>query len=201
MGKKILCITGIVVGIVVIIVGINLLTIGSSLVGEYIRFGGDFFTEMYNLTRDVGYAINRAADNICAALGWILIALGATMGLMFGYKLIGCAEEQKPKNANDGFSQEPMSTTASQEVRTTTSVKEPGYWTCICGNVNKDYVGTCGCGCTREAAKAEEEDAKRKIVAEAGPTENGWRCFCGAENPNYVGTCACGVSKRDVLNR
>ncbi len=75
--KKIVSIIGIIVGIAIVIIGFSIMSADYAYVsystasfneitnstktgsiGESIRFGADFYTEMYSVTQDVGYAVN-----------------------------------------------------------------------------------------------------------------------------------------------
>ncbi len=100
--KKIISVLGIMIGITIIIVGINVKDVEYSRadtggIGRYITFGADFYTEIYNVTKDVGYAVNNntialnnitnVLANICNAIGWLIIAIGTTDICFFCYKL------------------------------------------------------------------------------------------------------------------
>jgi hypothetical protein len=96
--KKSLSIFGIIVGIVIIIIGFYVQNISvdssdANVGSSYMKFGADFYTEMYDVTRDVGLAINNAQENICNAvericdaIGWLIISLGAIDICFFAYK-------------------------------------------------------------------------------------------------------------------
>ena len=54
---------------------------------------------MYDVTRDVGYAVNGtkaaiadAAEGVCDAIGWLIISLGAIDICFFVYKLVKASE-------------------------------------------------------------------------------------------------------------
>lgn len=68
---------GILVGFILIIIGLNVRTPEVYKIGEDIAFGADFYTEIYDVTRDVGGAVNIATKNICNAIGWLIFAIGA----------------------------------------------------------------------------------------------------------------------------
>lgn len=71
-------IIGIIAGIVILIVGINLMDVDVYSVGEYsMKFGADFYTEIYDVTRDVGGAVNRSIISIHQCAGAILACIGA----------------------------------------------------------------------------------------------------------------------------
>ena len=77
-------------------------------------------------------------------------------------------------------------------------------WKCpACGRVNENYVGTCGCGRSKNdtspvVKKPSEPPALHVRGEEPAPVvaDNQWMCpMCGAINQNYVGTCGCGHNK------
>lgn len=96
--KKSLSIFGIIVGIIIIIIGFYVQNISvdssdTNVGSSYMKFGADFYTEMYDVTRDVGLAINNAQENICNAvericdaIGWLIISIGAIDFCFFAYK-------------------------------------------------------------------------------------------------------------------
>ena len=80
--RRLVAILGIIVGFVIIVIGINYVNtyIWTDTVGSYLRFGADFYTEMYDVTREVGAAINRNTRGIsmvCEAIGWLIVSIGA----------------------------------------------------------------------------------------------------------------------------
>ena len=135
--KKITCIIGIALGITIIIIGFcvqNIAVNASSFsVGKYIEFRGDFYTEIYDVTRDVGDAINRAQQNICAAvmktcdaIGWLIVAIGLFDIAYFVCKIASCEGSKTIDDASDAPQQEiqlPLSESPnSNSVSTTDSV-------------------------------------------------------------------------------
>ena len=71
-------IIGIVLGIVLLIVGINLTKVEIYSIGTYdMRFGADFYTEIYDVTQDVGGAVNRSIRSMHQCAGTILACVGA----------------------------------------------------------------------------------------------------------------------------
>ena len=104
MDKKTASIIGIALGIVIIIVGLCVqgisVDVSSSSIGRDIAFGADFYTEMYDVTRDVGFALNGAkhsiadaAESVCNAIGWLIVAVGLLDVAYFGYKM--ASDEEK----------------------------------------------------------------------------------------------------------
>ena len=107
--KKLVPVIGMVVGVAIVIAGFCVRSVDSysdsgtyvntANVGQNIKFGADFYTEMYSVTKDVGNAVNNApkeiseaANNatnhicgavnhavraVCNAIGWLIISLGA----------------------------------------------------------------------------------------------------------------------------
>ena len=87
--KKIFCVIGIIVGMIIIILGFVVLGLdtGSSYISSA-EFGADFYTYCYK-------AIKIAADNVISmakivnrGIAFLLIAIGATDICIFGYKLV-----------------------------------------------------------------------------------------------------------------
>ena len=104
MKKKTASIIGIALGIVIIIVGLCVqgisVDVSSSSIGRDIAFGADFYTEMYDVTRDVGFALNGAkhsiadaAESVCNAIGWLIVAVGLLDVAYFVYKM--ASDEEK----------------------------------------------------------------------------------------------------------
>ena len=48
---------------------------------------------MYDVTRDVGGAVQQAYKNICNAIGWLIVAVGLLDVAYFGYKM--ASDEEK----------------------------------------------------------------------------------------------------------
>ena len=71
-------IIGIVLGIVLLVVGINLTKVEIYSIGTSdMRFGADFYTEIYDVTQDVGGAVNRSIRSMHQCVGTILACIGA----------------------------------------------------------------------------------------------------------------------------
>ena len=71
-------IIGIVLGIVLLVVGINLTKVEIHSIGTSgMRFGADFYTEIYDVTQDVGGAVNRSIRSMHQCAGTILACIGA----------------------------------------------------------------------------------------------------------------------------
>lgn len=99
---KVASIIGIIVGIVILILGLFIQNVSydtesTESIGKSIKFGADFYTEMYDVTRDTGLAVNnttKAINNavevlskICAAIGWLIVSIGAADISFFVHKL------------------------------------------------------------------------------------------------------------------
>ena len=99
---------GIILGIVIIGIGLDVkdtsLDTGHVAIGEDIAFGADFYTEIYDVTRDVGFAVNSAKykivnglESVCKAIGLLIVAVGLFDCCFFLHKLnmaLPCNNEQ-----------------------------------------------------------------------------------------------------------
>ena len=83
--KKYVSIIGMILGVIIIIIGFCLQDTSNYAIGESIRFGADFYTEMYAVTKDVGNAINYAINDLIYAVSWLIIAIGAVNICFFAY--------------------------------------------------------------------------------------------------------------------
>lgn len=110
--KQVACIFGLVMGLAIIFAGVCVqgisVEIHNGSIGRDIAFGADFYTEMYDVTRDVGYAVNGtkaaiadAAEGVCDAIGWLIIALGVIDFCYFTYKWGCVTQEANSQHAND----------------------------------------------------------------------------------------------------
>lgn len=88
-------ILGVILGIAIIVIGINLLEADTSSIGAPLKFGADFYTEMYAVTKDVGYAVNRTTKAVHECAGWIVIVLGAMTACNYGNQLVEILEDKK----------------------------------------------------------------------------------------------------------
>ena len=168
MEKKAASIIGIILGIAIIIVGFCVQGISierySSSIGSDIKFGADFYTEIYDVTRDVGYAVNNAKntivdaiESVCDAIGWLIVAIGLVDVGYFIYKRASC------EGSYSGISYRPappamVSTYTTQNQATHTYSPAPSIivpeakedeWKCTCGKIHKKYETSCVCGTTR----------------------------------------------------
>lgn len=96
--RRIVAILGIIVGLIIIFIGLETTDtyISTYSVDSGIRFGADFYTEIYDVTSDVGKAVNyntQGLERVCEAIGWLIFSIGALDVLAFTYLL--CSPRQK----------------------------------------------------------------------------------------------------------
>ena len=89
MKKKVnfFCIIGILVGLAAIYAGYTLLEMYPGYSGNDIKFGADFYTEIYKAVRIVESNLQWVAKITRQGFGYLLMLLGATDICFFGYKL------------------------------------------------------------------------------------------------------------------
>lgn len=100
--KLIVCLLGIVIGLALVYVGFTVQDcsydlVTTSSIGQPNNFEDTYEDEIYSVTQDVGHAVNnttravstntKALTDICKAIGWLIVALGATNAVFFTYKL------------------------------------------------------------------------------------------------------------------
>ena len=85
--KRTASIIGIIVGIIIVIIGFSVQSTSTYSIGKSLKFGADFYTEIYDVTKSVGYAINRTINDLICAIGWLIVSLGVIDICFFGYKL------------------------------------------------------------------------------------------------------------------
>ena len=95
-----MCIAGIVVGILIVFAGF-MVECSDYSIGRSIQFGADFYTEMYDVTQDVGRALNSAINDLITAIGTLITAIGAIDICFFGLKLTCLKSEMKKAQNND----------------------------------------------------------------------------------------------------
>lgn len=89
-------------GVVIIIIGFSLQNTTTYSIGEYLRFGADFYTEIYDVTRDVGRALNNAINDLICAISWLVVSLGAIDVCFFVYKFVkACTEGAAAKSESN----------------------------------------------------------------------------------------------------
>ena len=195
MDKKAASVIGIVLGVVMIIVGFCVQGIsvasepfastGYTSIGSNIAFGGDFYTEIYAVTQDVGQAVNTANNNIrgavnnaqqnicgavekvCDAIGWLIVVIGLFDVALFIGKMASCEEECSGNLYNTAPVAAPVYTAQSSVVTTSAPASAP------------------------VAAPA----APSAPVVVSEPVPNGWTCTCGRNHAPYEMSCTCGMTK------
>ena len=186
MAKKVTSIVGLALGVLILVIGIMVQCIevptAGVTVGSYMRFGADFYTEMYDVTRDVGSAINNAQRNVgdalesvCDAIGWLIFAIGLVDIAYFVRKMFD-GEGNVPKNTY-AYGAAPVPAYPAQGMETAMypeqSYAMPMY------------------------AEYQPEVAHNQIP----PIPGGWTCFCGKNHAAHESSCVCGVTKADVKLR
>ena len=93
---------GILIGLALVYVGFTVQDcsydlVTTSSIGQPNDFEDTYQDEIYGVTQDVGHAVNdttravsigtQALMDICKAIGWLSVALGATDAIFFTYKL------------------------------------------------------------------------------------------------------------------
>ena len=95
MKNKTTKVLGIMVGIGIICLGTTLLSVDLSTIGKSISFGADFYTEIYDVTQDVGRAVNQMIRSIHKCSGWGLITIGAITTINYLDKLVDSFSAEK----------------------------------------------------------------------------------------------------------
>ena len=146
-----MAIIGIIVGVLIIIIGFSVQdpAAPSAGIGKNISFGADFYTEIYDVTRDVGYAINYASEGICTAIGWLIVVLGLLDICYFSGKIIECLEE-KENMLSDLYNNpscrnaESMNSSCEDKTIGKTSSTLNNNWICAyCNTVNSTNHAQC----------------------------------------------------------
>lgn len=172
MGKKITSIIGIILGIAIIIIGFCVMGPDTSTIGNpFIEFGADFYTEIYDVTRDVGNAVQRNYTNICNAIGWLIVAIG-----LFDIAYFVCKISSGEDNGTNSTynvapaiatpSASPVAPSASPAAPASTffvpqnDVRSAGAdeWKCTCGKIHRNFESSCICGMTKQEAKAAQNN-------------------------------------------
>lgn len=166
MDKRMASILGIALGVVILIVGFSVMGPEQYTIGDpFMKFGADFYTEIYDVTRAAGLAVQTAYENICNAIGWLIVAIGLSDIAYFVCKLVS-ANDEGVQGVNDTSpapaSPAPIVITAQNERRTAPVTEYPsappatGGWTCACGRNHAAYEMSCVCGLTKAEAKAQK---------------------------------------------
>jgi ribosomal protein L40E len=215
MSKKTSCILGIVVGIAIIIIGFSVQDTSSYGIGKPIEFGADFYTEIYDVTKDVGHAINWTIRDLISAVGWLIVSLGAFDVCYFISKMANIKNDEKA-DVNSGDYQQAQAengagyaTPWEQPVSSSAeSLQIPAdSWLCTeCGTQNKKQYGQCKkCGTYRSYETSIEAETPRpqatpvaaEPAAHAPHLDDTWKCwYCGTSNSMKYGQCKkCGKFK------
>ena len=178
MAKKTASSIGIILGIAIIVIGFFVqgisIEVSTRTIGSDIRFGADFYTEIYDVTRDVGFAVNKtstavaeAAEGVCDAIGWLIIAIG-----VFDIAYFIC----KAASADDD----------SENIVYVQTPAAPAAPTAPTAPSTPTYTG----------ATAYKPAAPRVSTPQL---PNGWTCTCGRNHAAYEASCVCGTTKADVI--
>lgn len=97
MGNKVTKIFGILLGAAIIAAGVELLSTDLISIGKTIKFGADFYTEIYDVTQDVGRAVNNVIRSMHKCAGWFMITLGAITFIHYLDKLVDVLKAEKSK--------------------------------------------------------------------------------------------------------
>lgn len=184
MDKKTANMIGIIVGIVIIIIGFcvqgtqidsSAYSFGSGPeIGKSIKFGADFYTEMYDVTKDVGLAVNSAnrtisgavnhaqsnictaMEQVCDAIGWLIVVVGLLNVCHFLPKVVqgdgdavGIAEVPSVHTIATTLDE----TRRQDEFGVIDDSHVAGGWTCTCGRNHAAFESSCLCGMTKADAK------------------------------------------------
>ena len=93
--RTIACVIGIFIGIGIIAFGMEQTNLFFTDIGESIKFGADFYTEMYDVTKEVGYEICNALGYIRRAIGLLIVSIGAVDVCYFLFKLFDVTNTKK----------------------------------------------------------------------------------------------------------
>ena len=81
-------ILGIAAGIATVIGGFVAMDTSSYFINDSMKFGADFYTQIYKATLGVGHAINYAINDLIFVVAGLLLSVGAAEICFFSYKLI-----------------------------------------------------------------------------------------------------------------
>lgn len=190
-GKQKMCVVGAVVGVVIIIIGFCVMNPETYTVGDpFIKFGADFYTEIYDVTRAVGGAMQRNYTNICNAIGWLIVALGAMDVCYFLLKAFDSAQSDTSAPNNVTHQQQKCAPTQSlvQESISTPMVdsnarikNDEEYIPYRCGKCgqNGPYDEKCpNCGSSIKFYNMPQTKVAQPVLRTA--EKHSWRCHnCG----------------------
>lgn len=183
--KKITSNIGIIAGVIIIGIGIYVMNPETLLLGErndvgsLVEFGGDFYTEIYAMTYSAANAVQRAYVNICNAIGWLIIALGAFDICYFATKLSEAIQQDEMEytySDNQPASDVPLNTESeSQQI-----VKKSLYCPNCENKINSFPCYFCGYMLSNSTP-----------TTECSPTRDSeWTCLsCNTKNSTNHGQC------------
>ena len=148
--NNVFAIIGMLLGLAMVLMGIILFidSFGSVFYGANYKFGADFYTEIYDVTTDIGYAIDAVYSIVLTVSGGFLILFGAGIVCFFGIKLdisdvgkdikkIGTLLEKKTTESSKTASEK------SEPVPTATFINDM-CWECkSCGTKNSKAAKKC----------------------------------------------------------
>lgn len=90
--RRIISVLGLLAGFGIIYIGFDIVDsyFWTDTVGSHISFGADFYTEIYDVTRQVGNAVvenTQALERLYDGIGWLIISIGAVDVFAFAYLL------------------------------------------------------------------------------------------------------------------
>ena len=166
--KKIASVIGIIIGIAVIILGIVITSSARVYrVGKNIRFGTDFYTEIYDVTQQVGEAVYYVSASLEGAIGWLLIAIGAIDVSVFVYLLVaacsGTAENAENIEYKVGMlvSQMKREAEARAKIEEKEKAKREGEEKAPCDNTAKSAFDAAVQARWEASVKARQNAAER----------------------------------------
>lgn len=120
-----------------------------------------------------GFAVNKVVENKGYSENWfwwgfffgliaLIVALTKPDCHSMHYYSEGSDDYESPLSAAARDYESPLLAARAQEEHA--QMMAAGGWQCTCGKVNPSYVGTCGCGISRESALEErrQQDAEEE---------------------------------------
>lgn len=192
--KKFFCSIGIIIGLVAVILAFVCFGKTTGHTESKESYGGDAYTGIQHSTTQSANNTHFLAEIVKYAGGSMLLISGLFSIAFFGMKLSEKDQETGMPFINPVSY--PSNVPAAPPVR-----KAPGEdeWLCPnCGRINKNYVGSCGCGQKKgnSAAVAVTSTPNRQVAQTF--SDGQWVCTkCNAINPKIVTKCLqCGEKKQ-----
>lgn len=176
--KKIASVIGIIVGIIIIIIGFTVQDTSTYSIGKSIEFGADFYTEIYDVTKEAGTAIRSAINDLIVAISWLIISLGAIDICFFAYKFVQANDasaqpESKKIDENIQTSERSEETTAPAPAPAPVSIPGASAITAAAAAIYSKPV----------AESASDEVVHRWMCDHCGKMRTQTPCeFCGTES-------------------